>query len=164
MSTFDDQTDFSFLNVAEQKSSEVSKPRNRNTGRTVQIGNQSVQVKVVVPNMGKWNKGQKHSIEHRAKLRDTRLGRKLTGQALDNVRLGNLKRDTARSAECKAKISLANKGGTGGKGNSKEVMTPRGRFASAKLAAEFYGCSDKVMRSNMCRTDERGQGFYYIED
>ena len=162
MNTFDEQTDFSFVAIAEQKCPEVSKPRNRNTGHPVQIGKQSVQVKVVVPNMGKWNKGLKHSAEHRAKLRTTRLGKKLTGQALENVRLGHLKRDTTFSKEHRSKLSLAAKSRPSNKPNSKTVVTPKGIFNSAVEAAEFYGCSAGVMRSLIARFDERGVGFYYL--
>jgi hypothetical protein len=160
---FDEQTDFSFLNIAEPKSSEVSKKRTYRAPLT--INDNSVVVKAITPDIGKWNRGRKHTQEHRAKLTAVNTGRKLTGVALDNVRAGNAKRiGVSVSESTKAKISQANKGGTGGPGNSKEVMTPKGRFASAKLAAEFYGCSAKVMRSTLTRTDERGQGFYFVSN
>ena len=57
---FDEQTDFSFLNITEQKSSVASKAKQRKD-RSVRIGNNLIDVRMSFP-------GRILSTEHKAKI------------------------------------------------------------------------------------------------
>lgn len=75
--------------------------------------NQTVGGKIPPSQLGKRFPGRVLSIETRAKLRAIKLGRKLTGDHLRNVRLGGLKRRRPRqtpvSAETRILLSIASR-------------------------------------------------------
>ena len=165
MNEFDEQTDFSFLSISAPAAEVSKKYKSR---KALAINANDISVKAITPDIGKWNVGRKHSVEHRAKLTAVNTGRKLSGQALDNVLAGHKKRNTTRSAECIAKISKAQKGrkyetGTRGGNFKNPIMTPIGEFRCPSEAAKAYGIT-KWWMCWLTRTDERiGKGFYFIK-
>jgi len=161
MSTFDEQTDFSFLGVSATAAEVSKKYKSR---KALAINGNDISVKAITPDIGKWNVGRKHSVEHRAKLTAVNTGRKLSGVALGNVLSGIKKRNSKHSEATKAKIGAANRGRTLDNWKPRNpVMTPAGEFRSSTEAAKVYGIT-KWWMCWLIRTDERiGKGFYFIK-
>ena len=160
---FDEQTDFSFLGLAEAKTPEVSKTQAKRT--PLVINGNSISVKIHVEDIGKWNIGKKHSKEHRAKLTAVRKGRKLSGEALDNVLAGIKNREriyTPHTEATKAKIAAAHRGRPSLK--AKLVMTPIGVFHTKGEAAKVYGITGWWMGWLIRTPDSIGEGFYYVDE
>ena len=77
---FDEQTDFSFLGVSTPEV-EVSKKQAKSRRTPLSINGNSISVYIIADGIGKWNIGRKHSTEHRARLRETRIGKKVSDEA-----------------------------------------------------------------------------------
>jgi hypothetical protein len=170
---FDEQTDLSFLNISTLEV-EVSKKQAKSRRTPLSINGNSISVHIIADGIGKWNIGRKHSTEHRARLRETRIGKKVSDEARKRLIDGGMKRrGRVVSVETKAKISSANRGRIQQSRdadtysrftNSKIVMTPAGEFESQTLAALMYGVSRKFMGRLIRTHDIIGEGFYYVAD
>ncbi len=171
---FDEQTDLSFLNVSIPEV-EVSKKQAKSRRTPLSINGNSISVYIIADGIGKWNIGRKHSTEHRARLRETRIGKKVSDEAHKRLSdAGMLRRGRVMSAEQKANIGNANRGRNSHASrdadtysrftNSKSVMTPAGEFESQKLAALMYGVTSKFMGRLIRTHDIIGEGFYYVAD
>jgi hypothetical protein len=153
MSTFDDQTDFSFLSVVEDS------PKSAKTGksRSVDIGNTRVEIGVSRRGCASTRVNYEHSAETRAKI-----GAGNRGKAKPTLR-------KPRSAETRAKISAAKQGqpprsaemrAIYSLAKSRPVQTPQGVYASAKAAGVAYGVAGGTIGNWMKRYPNQ----YYYKD
>lgn len=155
MSTFDEQTDFSFLNISVKDADvQPAKPKQPNGCGVTTIGNNLVTVSLTKTN----------SVETRAKISASKKGKRMSQESIDKMaqskkggqspmkgrthseearalmserHSGGPKVGHAVSAETRAKISAI---------NSKPVMTPNGVYPSIKAVAEASGFPGHVVR------------------
>jgi hypothetical protein len=154
MSTFDDQTDFSFLSIAETASVKTGK---RSPGRNIEIGNQTFTLGYARGPL---------SAEQRAKISRATRGKTIsaetrakTSQSLQGNTNGAGNRGKTISAETRAKISRAMQGRSAY--NCRQIMTPYGIFPSQKKAAQALTNGSVTIIAYRRKT--QSQDYYYIE-
>lgn len=181
MNIFDEQTDFSFLNITEPKSSVVSKKNSKaikteystiNVTYTITRSDEfkdkvskslsgRKQPKELVEKRRIKLIGQKRTPETNALISKSRTGMKLSEEHRRNISLS--KKGKASSEETKRKITegllrhyalhpeMDKK--------TKRVMTPAGEFASIKLTCAFFDIGYDTFYRWMKKHPEQ---FYYI--
>ena len=136
---FDEQTDFSFLNITEQKNSVASKAKQRKD-RSVQVGDICIDIRLTF----------QHSDEAKAKISAAHSGRKHSEET--KAKLRKTKKAGAKPKQPAQRMSQDGKRWIG-------VVTPAGFFASTKKAAEHYQVHPKTIR---VRTRRFPTEFYYV--
>jgi|694.fasta_scaffold152334_3 hypothetical protein len=152
---FDEQTDFSFLNVSEQKSSKDRKDRK---DRSVQLGDVRIDIqltyirtdeqKAKIGASRKGKPGHPHTAESKAKISAGNKGKKQPREAVEAMRIRLTgKKQSEQTVQKRIKKVL------------RPLMTPNGVFPSRKAAAEYYKCGQTHLW-NLMNADI---GFYNLE-
>ena len=152
---FDEQTDFSFLDVTEQKSSVASKNRK---DRSVQLGDVRIDIELTYIRTDEWKAkqskrmkgrpGHKHTAESKAKISAAHKGKKQPREAVEAMRIRLTgKKQSEQTVQKRIKKVM------------RPLMTPNGVFPSRIEAAEYYKCGQthlwKLMNADI--------GFYNLE-
>jgi len=141
MSVFDEQTDFSFLNVADAKSSVASKAKK---DRSVQIGDVTIGVtltfvrtaeqKAKMSAAKKGKPGVIHTAITKAKIGAARKGHIKSADTIEKMRQVALGRKQSSTTVAKRVAKV-----------QRPLMTPNGVFPSREAACEFYNCGTTQM-------------------
>ena len=157
MNTFDEQTDFSFLAIAEQKCPVVAKKKVSATPRSSTVSvtytfdrsyQKTAEYRQQMSNTQKgrevpWHKGVPLSDKHKASL-----SKAMKGKTAHN-------KGVKFSEVASKRISEANP-------HRRQVMTPDGVFPSMRAAQRHYNVASSTMHSWMCMKSK--PEFYYIEE
>jgi hypothetical protein len=183
MSTFDDQTDFSFLSVAQDEpvKAQKGKPRSVKMGNSIvtitvkrvvsdetrakqraaklgRIFRHSAESKAKIAAANKnrvYSTGQKHSAETRAKMSASHKGRIISAET--RAKMSAAAKGRPCSAETTAKINATKKGRPGPA--PRPVMTPMGFYPNIREAAQAVGVSDTTIHN---RIHTKPNHYYYI--